>query len=39
MAVFYKTGEGDIYAGPTREAVLTAMREEFGEIDESDISP
>lgn len=37
MAVFFDTGGGDIYAGPTREAVLAAMREDSGEIDESQI--
>jgi hypothetical protein len=28
MAVFYDTGGGDIYAGPTKEAVLALMKEE-----------
>jgi hypothetical protein len=42
MAVFYKTGEGDIVAGPTLEAILVEIRDENsdlceypGEIDES----
>jgi hypothetical protein len=27
MAVFYDTGGGDIYGGPTRDEVITAMRD------------
>jgi len=33
MAVFYDTGGGDIYAGPTREAVIAAMKEDIGDDD------
>jgi hypothetical protein len=31
MAVFYDTGGGDIYAGPDRESVLAAIREDIGD--------
>lgn len=37
MAVFFDTGGGDIYAGPTREAVLEAMHEDSSDFDESGI--
>jgi hypothetical protein len=37
MAVFFELG-GDIYAGPTREAVLNEMRQDVGEIDEADVT-
>jgi hypothetical protein len=37
VAVFFDTGGGDIYAGPTREAVLAAMREDSSDIDETEI--
>lgn len=30
MAVFYKTGDGDIYGGPDKESVIAAMREDAG---------
>jgi hypothetical protein len=33
MAVFYDTGGGDIYAGPTREAVIAEMRSDIGDDD------
>lgn len=33
MAVFYDTGGGDIYGGPTYEAILKAMIEDFGDGD------
>ena len=31
MAVFFDTGGGDIYGGPTRESVIAAMQEDAGE--------
>jgi hypothetical protein len=31
MAVFFDTGGGDIYAGPTREAVIAEMKKDLGE--------
>lgn len=31
MAVFYNTGDGDIYAGETKEACIAAMKEDCGE--------
>lgn len=31
MAVFYSTGDGDIYAGETKEACIAAMKEDVGE--------
>ena len=31
MAVFFDTGGGDIYGGPTRESVLAAIREDIGD--------
>jgi len=37
MAVFYDTGGGDIYAGPTKEAVIAAMKADSSEIDEQEI--
>lgn len=37
MAVFFDTGGGDIYAGPTREAVVAAMKHDSSDIDESQI--
>lgn len=37
MAVFFDTGGGDIYAGPTREAVIAAMHEDCGEFDDAEI--
>lgn len=37
MAVFFDTGGGDIYAGPTKEAVIAAMKEHSSDIDESQI--
>lgn len=33
MAVFYDTGGGDIYAGPDRESIIKAMREDIGDDD------
>jgi hypothetical protein len=39
MAVFFDTGNGDIYGGPTKEAVIAAMKEDmFGDdFDEEDM--
>ena len=37
MTVFFNTGGGDIYAGPSKEAVLTAMRAHSDEVDEGDL--
>lgn len=37
MAVFFDTGGGDIYGGPTKEAVLAAIREDMGEEDFNEI--
>jgi|GEM_PF-3486517 len=31
MTVFYNTGGGDIYAGPTKEAVIAEMRFDMGD--------
>lgn len=31
MAVFYNTGGGDIYAGPTRDAVIVEMKQDMGD--------
>ena len=33
MAVFFETGGGDIYGGPTEEAVLEAIKEYIGDED------
>ena len=33
MTVFYDTGGGDIYAGPTKEAVIAAIKADVGEED------
>ena len=37
MAVFFDTGGGDIYGGPTKEAVLAAIREDLGDEDFKEI--
>jgi hypothetical protein len=37
MAVFYDTGGGDIYGGPTYEAVIAAMRADSDDIDEEEV--
>jgi hypothetical protein len=37
MAVFFDTGGGDIYGGPSKEAVLDAMKEDIGEEDFAEI--
>ena len=31
MAVFFDTGGGDIYAGPTKDAVIQAIKSDVGE--------
>lgn len=31
MAVFFDTGGGDIYGGPTKEAVIAAMQSDLGD--------
>lgn len=36
MAVFFDTGGGDIYAGPTKEAVFAQMQEDCDDIDLKD---
>lgn len=33
MAVFFNTGGGDIYGGCSKEAVLSAIREDMGDDD------
>ena len=33
MVVFFDTGGGDIYAGPTKEAVIAAIKADVGEED------
>jgi len=37
MAVFFDTGSGDIYGGPTKEAVIAAMQADSSDIDLKDI--
>lgn len=37
MAVFYDTGNGDIYAGETKKACLDAMKKDIGDGDLSRI--
>ena len=37
MAVFFDTGGGDIYGGPTREAVIAAMQADCDDVDLDDI--
>jgi hypothetical protein len=37
MAVFFDTGGGDIYGGPTKEAVIAAMQADSDEVDLEDI--
>ena len=37
MSVFFDTGGGDIYGGPTKEEVLDAMKEDIGEEDFAEI--
>ena len=33
MAVFYDTGDGDFYGGPTKEAVVAEIIQDFGDIE------
>lgn len=35
MAVFMDTGNGDIYGGPSKEAILECIRKETSDFDES----
>jgi hypothetical protein len=37
MAVFFHTGGGDYYGGPTKEAVFEAIREDMGDEDFKEI--
>ena len=37
MAVFFDTGGGDIYGGPTKEAILAAIRIDAGDKDFAEI--
>lgn len=37
MAVFFSTGGGDIYAGPTKEDVVAAMQADDDDIDLDEI--
>lgn len=37
MAVFFDTGGGDIYAGPTKEAVIAEMLADSEDVDVSQI--
>lgn len=37
MAVFFDTGDGDIYGGPTKEAVIAAMQADSDDLDLSAI--
>lgn len=36
MAIFMDTGGGDIYAGPTKKAILAAMKADSNDYDLSD---
>jgi hypothetical protein len=36
MAVFMNTGEDEIYAGPTKEAVIAAMLADLSDLDVSE---
>ena len=37
MAVFFDTGSGDIYAGPTKEAVIAAMQADSSDFDLAEV--
>jgi hypothetical protein len=37
MAVFFDTGGGDIYGGPTKEAVITAMLADCADMELAEI--
>jgi hypothetical protein len=38
MAVFFDTGGGDIYGGPTKEAVIAAMLDDSDDVDLDDVT-
>lgn len=37
MTVFMKNGEGDIYGGPSREAIIAEMQQDNNDLDVSQV--